>query len=53
MPYLMGKSDYPPQDPIVGSAIAQMARLFPHGGYDFGGRTRSLPADGGVPGPEN
>lgn len=26
MPYLTGKSDYPPQDPTMGGAIAQMAR---------------------------
>ncbi|MDP9426202.1 MAG: MBL fold metallo-hydrolase [Actinomycetota bacterium] len=50
MPYLTGKSDYPPQDPTMGGAIAQMARLFPHGGYDFGDRVRPLPDDGDVPG---
>ena len=52
MPYLTGKSDYPPQDPTMGGAIAQLARLFPHGGYDFGDRVRPLPADGSVPGPD-
>ena len=36
LPYLTGKSDYPPQDPTVGGAIAQMSRLFPHSGYDLG-----------------
>ncbi|MDQ3181154.1 MAG: MBL fold metallo-hydrolase [Acidobacteriota bacterium] len=46
MPYLTGKSDYPPQDPTVGGAIAQMSRMFPHGGYDFGSRVSALP-DGG------
>jgi glyoxylase-like metal-dependent hydrolase (beta-lactamase superfamily II) len=50
MPYLTGRSDYPPQDPTMGGAIAQIARLFPHGGYDFGDRVRPLPADGRVPG---
>lgn len=49
MPYLTGKSDYPPQDPTIGGALAQMSRLFPHGGYDFGGRVRELPDDGTVP----
>lgn len=49
MPYLTGKSDYPPQDPTVGGALAQMSRLFPHGGYDFGNRARALPADGSIP----
>lgn len=53
MPYLTGKSDYPPQDPTMGGAIAQIARLFPHGGYDFGDRVQPLPTDGGVPGAEN
>jgi glyoxylase-like metal-dependent hydrolase (beta-lactamase superfamily II) len=53
MPYLTGKSDYPPQDPTMGGAIAQMARLFPYGGYDFGDRIRPLPDDGEVPGAEH
>ncbi len=43
MPYLTGKSDYPPQDPTVGGALAQMSRLFPHSGYDFGTRVRPIP----------
>ncbi|MGI8640928.1 MAG: MBL fold metallo-hydrolase [Pyrinomonadaceae bacterium] len=46
MPYLTGKSDYPPQDSTMGGAIAQMARLFPHGGYDFGSRVHQLPENG-------
>ncbi len=46
MPYLTGKSDYPPQDPTIGGAIAQMSRLFPHGGYDFGRRVVMLPDAG-------
>ncbi len=50
MPYLTGQSDYPPQDPTVGGALAQMSRVFPHSGYDFGSRVRELPADGSVPG---
>ena len=49
MPYLTGKSDYPPQDSTMGGAIAQMARFFPHGGYDFGSRVRELPDGGEVP----
>ena len=43
MPFLTGKSDYPPQDPSVGGAIAQMSRVFPHGGYNFGTRVYPLP----------
>ncbi|MDQ3255220.1 MAG: MBL fold metallo-hydrolase [Acidobacteriota bacterium] len=50
MPYLTGKSDYPPQDPTVGGALAQMSRLFPHSGYDFKNKVRALPADGSLPG---
>jgi glyoxylase-like metal-dependent hydrolase (beta-lactamase superfamily II) len=50
MPYLTGKSDYPPQDPTVGGALAQMSRLFPTSGYDFGSRVQALPADGSIPG---
>lgn len=52
LPYLTGKSNYPPQDPAMGGAIAQMARMFPHTGYDLGGRARPLPEDGSVPGME-
>jgi glyoxylase-like metal-dependent hydrolase (beta-lactamase superfamily II) len=49
-PYLTGRSDYPPRDPTMGGAMAQMSRLMPDHGYDFGDRVRELPADGGVPG---
>jgi glyoxylase-like metal-dependent hydrolase (beta-lactamase superfamily II) len=49
-PYLKGLSDYPPRDPTPGGAMAQMSRLMPDHGYDFGERVRTLPADGGVPG---
>lgn len=50
MPYLTGKSDYPPQDATVGGPLAQMARFFPHSGYDFGNRVRELPENGEIPG---
>ncbi len=46
MPYLTGKSDYAPQDPSVGGAIAQMSRTFPHSGYDFGTRVYPIPENG-------
>lgn len=49
MPYLTGKSDYPPQDPTMGGAIAQMARFFPHGGYDFGSHVHQLPENSEIP----
>jgi len=32
MPYLTGRSDYPPKDPTVGGVLAQMARTFPDRG---------------------
>jgi glyoxylase-like metal-dependent hydrolase (beta-lactamase superfamily II) len=48
MPYLTGESDYPPQDPTVGGAIAFMSRFFPHSGYDFGNRVKQLPENGEV-----
>ena len=50
MPYLTGRSDYPPRDPTMGGAMAQMSRIMPDHGYDFGDRVRTLPPDGGVPG---
>jgi glyoxylase-like metal-dependent hydrolase (beta-lactamase superfamily II) len=50
MPYLTGRSDYPPRDPTMGGAMAQMSRIMPDHGYDFGDRVRALPPDGGVPG---
>ena len=50
LPYLTGRSDYPPQDPTVGGALGFMSRAFPHSGIDLGDRVRELPADGTVPG---
>ncbi len=50
LPYLTGRSDYPPQDPTMGGAIAQLSRVFPHSGIDLGKRVRALPEDGRVPG---
>lgn len=52
LPYLTGRSDYPPQDPTMGGAIAFLSRLFPHAGYDFGEHVRALPEGGVVPGLE-
>ena len=49
LPYLTGRSDYPPQDPTMGGAIAQMSRAFPHSGFDLGRRVHPLPDDGSVP----
>lgn len=50
LPYLTGRSDYPPQDPTIGGAICFLSRFFPHSGYDFGTRVHPLPGDGTVPG---
>jgi glyoxylase-like metal-dependent hydrolase (beta-lactamase superfamily II) len=44
MPYLTGKSDYPPPDPTVGGAIAFLSRFTPSGTRDFGDRVRELPS---------
>ena len=49
LPFLTGRSDYPPADPSMGGAIAQFSRAFPTAGYDFGGRVHALPEDGSVP----
>ncbi len=50
LPYLTGRSDYAPQDPTMGGAIAFLSRFFPTSGYDFGARVQPLPEDGTVPG---
>lgn len=50
LPFLTGRSDYPPADPTMGGAIAQLSRVFPTSGYDFGDRVWPLPEDGSVPG---
>ncbi len=41
-PYLTGESDYPPQDPTVGGAIAVMSRTFPHRGRALQSELRML-----------
>jgi glyoxylase-like metal-dependent hydrolase (beta-lactamase superfamily II) len=50
LPYLDGRSDYPPHDPTVGGALGLMSRTFPHHGYDLGQRLHMLPINGDVPG---
>ena len=50
MPYLTGRSPYPPPDPLVGrGAMALMSRLYPRGPIDLGSRVHELPSDGSVP----
>jgi glyoxylase-like metal-dependent hydrolase (beta-lactamase superfamily II) len=51
LPYLTGRSSYPPPDPTVGGgALAALARFYPRGPIDLGERVRALPEDGTVPG---
>lgn len=51
LPYVMGRSPYPPADPTVGGgAMAALSWTYPRGPIDLGGRARVLPADGSVPG---
>jgi glyoxylase-like metal-dependent hydrolase (beta-lactamase superfamily II) len=51
LPYLTGRSSYPPPDPTVGGgAMSFLSRLYPRGPIDLGDRVRPLPADGTVPG---
>lgn len=51
LPYLTGRSSYPPPDPVVGGgAMALLSPLYPRGPIDIGGRVRALPVDGSVPG---
>ena len=50
LPFLTGRSDYPPADPTVGGALGLMSRAFPTDGTDLGERVRALPHDGRVPG---
>ena len=50
MPYLTGRSAYPPPDPMVGGgAMAAMSFLYPKTPIDLGSRVAPLPADGTVP----
>ena len=50
MPYLTGRSDYPPQDPTIGGAMSMVERVSPNHGYDLRGYLRQLPTGGVVPG---
>ena len=51
LPYLTGRSAYPPPDPTVGGGLmAYLSFAYPRQSYDFGSRMQPLPADGSVPG---
>ncbi|MBD2757343.1 MBL fold metallo-hydrolase [Spirosoma validum] len=50
LPYLQGKSSYPPPDPAIGGgAMAYMSWIFPIGPSDFGDRIQVLADDGKIP----
>ena len=51
LPYLTGRSSYPPPDPTVGRGLlAYLSFAYPKKPYDFGARVQALPPDGRVPG---
>src|SRR5690606_22230269 len=51
LPFLTGRSDYPPPDPTVGGGLmARLSPLFPERGIDISDRVRALPPNGDVPG---
>jgi len=50
LPYLTGRSSYPPPDPTVGGGLMpRLSVLFPRGPLDLGARVHALPDDGSVP----
>jgi glyoxylase-like metal-dependent hydrolase (beta-lactamase superfamily II) len=51
LPYLTGRSSYPPPDPTVGGGVmAYLSFAYPKSPYNVGARVQPLPADGSVPG---
>jgi glyoxylase-like metal-dependent hydrolase (beta-lactamase superfamily II) len=51
LPYLTGRSDYPPPDPTVGGGgMAWLSWIYPNSATDFQKHLRTLPADNHVPG---
>jgi glyoxylase-like metal-dependent hydrolase (beta-lactamase superfamily II) len=51
MPYVTGRSKYPPPDPTVGGgAMAYLSWTYPRGPVDASKHIRPLPLDGSVPG---
>ncbi len=50
LPYLTGKSSYPPPDPTVGGGIMPLLSvIFPRDPIDLGGRVKVLDSDGSLP----
>jgi glyoxylase-like metal-dependent hydrolase (beta-lactamase superfamily II) len=51
LPYITGRSPYPPPDPSVGGGLmAAMAWAYPRGPIDISERAKALPSDGSIPG---
>lgn len=51
LPYITGRSSYPPPDPTVGGGLmAGLSWMFPRGPIDLGGRAELLPGDNSLPG---
>lgn len=51
LPYLTGKSSYPPPDPTVGGGLMPLlSPAYPRGPIDLGSRVHALPEDGSIPG---
>lgn len=50
MPYLTGRSAYPPKDPTVGGFMAFLSRFFPSRTVNLGRLVQEIPEDGEVPG---
>jgi glyoxylase-like metal-dependent hydrolase (beta-lactamase superfamily II) len=50
LPFLTGRSAYPPPDPTVGGgAMAWLSWMYPSEPIDLRGRVQALPSDGSVP----
>ncbi|WP_461106874.1 MBL fold metallo-hydrolase [Spirosoma koreense] len=50
LPYLQGKSSYPPPDPAIGGGgMAYMSWIFPIGPSDFGDRIQVIADNGAIP----
>ncbi|ADB38444.1 MBL fold metallo-hydrolase [Spirosoma linguale] len=50
LPFLQGKSSYPPPDPAIGGGgMSYMSWVFPIGPMDFGDQIKALPDDGKIP----
>lgn len=50
MPYVTGRSPYPPPDASLPGGMSFLSRLYPRGSFDFSPHVQELPADGSVPG---